>query len=420
MMRILLGQLANNGDCLYATILARQLRQDYPDAHITWAISPGCAKTLAGNPHIDELWEVPFAGTVSAELQWSLFEREALRRYTRREFDHVLLSQVWPGNMRNFDGTVRPSILRAYGKPITVPVANVIQLTDAEIDRVERFAESAGLGDVTHRILFECSARSGQSFVKPDLAQDIAGEVYRQSTDTTIVFNSHLPIELRDRRSRQSNSLSLREFAHLTRHASLFVGVGSGGSVAASSTASNPLPWIQLLESTTSVYASFAHDFEYFGISDYPVVEMTARDVKTIADCIVSACQDGIGPAKVRFDQPIPVNFDYYFKLIGQRLIKLHHYFDAAASLEVTAERYGWAGDLVDYAKAQVLPNLCHDPIWIYPNNRRKAESFRHAVETAAALPRLDPRQRPGAGNPRPGVEPADCVSCPQQANATA
>ena len=26
MMRILLGQLANNGDCLYATILARQLR----------------------------------------------------------------------------------------------------------------------------------------------------------------------------------------------------------------------------------------------------------------------------------------------------------------------------------------------------------------------------------------------------------
>ena len=30
MTRILLGQLGSNGDCLYATIVARQIKKDFP------------------------------------------------------------------------------------------------------------------------------------------------------------------------------------------------------------------------------------------------------------------------------------------------------------------------------------------------------------------------------------------------------
>ena len=48
--RILLGQLGAHGDCLYATILARQLRRDYPSAFITWAISDRSSGLLANNP----------------------------------------------------------------------------------------------------------------------------------------------------------------------------------------------------------------------------------------------------------------------------------------------------------------------------------------------------------------------------------
>jgi len=60
---------------------------------------------------------------------WRLFEREATRRLVRHDFDHAYFSQIWPNNFQNFDGTIRPSILRSYGRPITVPIENVIHLT---------------------------------------------------------------------------------------------------------------------------------------------------------------------------------------------------------------------------------------------------------------------------------------------------
>ena len=126
MKKILLGQLGANGDCMYATILARQLRHDNPDAHIVWGVSSQCVGLLKNNPHIDEIWEIPIQGWDQHEMMWRVFEREAVRRYLRREFDEILLSQIWPNNFQNFDGTVRPSILRSLGRPITVPIENVL------------------------------------------------------------------------------------------------------------------------------------------------------------------------------------------------------------------------------------------------------------------------------------------------------
>ena len=57
-MRILLVQLFSNGDCLYATAVARQIRHDYPSCHLTWAISSGCREMIRENPHIDDVMEV--------------------------------------------------------------------------------------------------------------------------------------------------------------------------------------------------------------------------------------------------------------------------------------------------------------------------------------------------------------------------
>jgi len=123
--RILLGQLAANGDCLYATILARQIKHDNPESSITWAIAPHCAGLLRNNPDIDEVWEVPVPDGNKADAAWRAFEREAMRRLRLHEFDHAYLSQIWPDNFQNYDGTVRPSILRCYGATITVPIENI-------------------------------------------------------------------------------------------------------------------------------------------------------------------------------------------------------------------------------------------------------------------------------------------------------
>lgn len=247
MDRILLGQLGSSGDCLYATILARQLRNDYPQAEITWAIFSHCANLLRNNPHINDIWEIPIPDWSLHEIVWRVFEREAIRRYQRRDFDTILLSQIWPNNFQNYDGTVRSSLLRAYGHHLTVPIENVICLGDDEIERVERFVASAGLAEIEHKVLFECSFKSGQSFVTPDKAQDAADELYRILPNSCLILSTHLPLELRDRRSRYAGSLTLREISHLTHHVSMFVGAGSGATVSASSSAAKIVPMIQLL-----------------------------------------------------------------------------------------------------------------------------------------------------------------------------
>jgi hypothetical protein len=386
MDRILLGHLGKSGDCLYATILARQLRADHPDAHITWAISSQCAGLIANNPHINAVWQIEMHGRRADHVgMWMMFEREALQRYRRREFDHVLLSQIWPNNLQNYDGTVRPSVLRAYGRPITVPIENVIDLTTAEIECVEQYATAYGLHGFGHRILFECSAMSDQSFVNPDFAQAIAQHLYEMLPDVTVIFNSHLPMQLQDHRSRYSGSLSLRELARLTKHCTLFVGCGSGGSVAASSTAAQPLPMIQLLSASSSMQASFRHDFEYFGIKDRSVLELTRKDPKYIANCIAHVCRAGIDAAIAQFGSPIPVGFGHYFPVIEGQLLASFRYIDAARSLSATAARYGWRPDLIAFGEQRIAPNLQIDPSWIFAGNRRTAERFRAELEKAKA-----------------------------------
>ncbi|HUP91420.1 MAG TPA: hypothetical protein VM074_04170 [Solimonas sp.] len=382
MKHLLIGQLGANGDCLYATILARQLRHDHPDAHITWAITSQCKGVLRNNPHIDAIWEIPMTGWEYQDVIWRVFEREALRRLARHEFDHAWLSQISPNNFHNYDGTIRPSILRSYGAPITVPIENVIELDAAEQGQVAAFVARSGLDAFEHRILFECSSRSGQSFITPDLAQDIAQRVYAALPSACVLLSTHLPIELRHANSRNAGELSLRETAGLTHHCTLFVGAGSGGTVAATSTAARQLPMFQLLSASTSVYASFAHDFEHYGLAHEHMVEMTREDPQAIADAIVLACCQGIAAAQEEFGETIPVRFEHYMKLIGDQLLRRGQFLDAAQSLLVTAGRYGWRPELRAFGR-KIEPDLAQDPGWVQPHRRVFAEQFREHLHAA-------------------------------------
>ena len=69
MTRILLGMLGSNGDCLYATAIARQIKHDFPGCHLTWAVASLCRNVLFNNTDIDALWEIPLAS-------WSEMDRD--------------------------------------------------------------------------------------------------------------------------------------------------------------------------------------------------------------------------------------------------------------------------------------------------------------------------------------------------------
>jgi predicted O-linked N-acetylglucosamine transferase (SPINDLY family)/glycosyltransferase involved in cell wall biosynthesis len=353
--RILLGQLGSNGDCLHATTLARQIKHDYPNCHLTWAISSMCRSTIEGNPFVDEIWEVPARNWQEIVAAWYALEKEVQARLSRGEFDEVFLTQVSPNNYQNYDGTTKASLFRGYPKPITVPIQNILRLRNDEIARVRNFADRHNLLKSSHAILFEYTGSSSQSFVKPEYALSVARSILSRLPNCSIILSSHVKITTGDPRIIDGSVLTLRENAELTKYCSLLIGCSSGVTQVALTDWAKPLPMIQLLLASTSVYASIAHDLEYSQQSSEQVLEMTDCPIEQVVECACTALIQGFSAAKSRFNQQIPLNFDFYFTLIRQALFQKGEYLKAARSLLYTAERYGWHEQLKTFVKTELL-----------------------------------------------------------------
>ena len=85
--RILLGQLAARGDCLYATAIARQIKVDYPECHLTWAVGSASRPVLDGNPYIDAIWEIPVAHYGELAPAWAYLRSTAAEMLAKGEVE---------------------------------------------------------------------------------------------------------------------------------------------------------------------------------------------------------------------------------------------------------------------------------------------------------------------------------------------
>jgi hypothetical protein len=343
--RILLGQLNSFGDCLFATAVARQIKADYPGCHLTWAIGSMCRSILEGNPYVDEVWEIPLRRLDEVEEVWYQFEREALNRKKRGDFDEVFLTQLAPANLQNYDGTLRSSIMRAYGRPITVPISPVVRLSRAEIEKVRSFAEAQHLKERSHVILFESSPRSGQSCLTQDRALEIARKLLINVPETTVILSSNISFQSPDSRIIDGSYLSLRENAELTKYCSLLVGGSSGISWIATSDWAKPLPMIQLIKADALWLASFIHDYEYWGLPTDTIIELTDCSIDKVVDCITFALTEGFRAARTKYHERVPMNFHAYqmfmaYFLLRGRLIKAFHL------LHINIRRYGLRSQL--------------------------------------------------------------------------
>jgi len=272
---------------------------------------------------------------------WPPFVREARARARAGEFDRVFLTQVPPDNYARFDGTVRASVFRGYPRPITVPVAPVVRLTEEEIRHAEEFVARHGIDGRAHRILFECAGTSGQTFLTPDTADAIARRVLERLPDTAVILSSNLPVHTTDPRIVDASVLPFRENAQVTRHCTLFVGGSSGITWLATSDWAKPLPMIQLLSARTSVYASVLHDAEHFGLPTEGILEMTECPAERVAACIVCALAEGFSAARARYHERIPVRLDFYLTVFIRSLIRQRRLWTAARSIRCTLARYG-------------------------------------------------------------------------------
>src|SRR5215213_5971583 len=119
--KILLVEFYSNGDCLYATAVARQIKKDFPGCHLTWAIAGFCKNIIALNPDVDEIRivdDVP-KNDVAA---FRKFKRKAFSEKSRGEWDEVFITHNMDDNQALYDGTIRGMIFRAYPFPITVSI----------------------------------------------------------------------------------------------------------------------------------------------------------------------------------------------------------------------------------------------------------------------------------------------------------
>ena len=335
--RILLVQLYSNGDCLYATAVARQIKQDYPGCHLTWLIAEGWKDIISGNPYIDEVQvtdKVPKNDVIAfRKLKKTVFEKKK-----EGKWDEVFVTHNMDDNQALYDGTIRGMIFRAYPNPITVPVQPVLILKDTEKQNVKLFAEKNRLQQFKNIILWEYAPQSGQSLLNFDFVIRVAGKI-TQFPDTCIILSSANSFPNAEKII-DASSLSVKENAELTHLCSLLIGCSSGITWLSTSSSAKQLPMLQLLDPQAFFRNAPSVDFGRYGISMDELVELIHFDEEKIVQVVKAILEEGIAAVKIKFNEQLPVQFNTTRKIVYNLLCYLQ--FKAIAKhYRITTSIYG-------------------------------------------------------------------------------
>ena len=303
--------LVANGDCLLATVLAKQIKKDYPGCLLTWAISNLCRQVIENNPDVDAVWEIKLADKKEGEKQgWFSFQQDALQRKTAGEFDEVFFTQIYPFNVHRYDGTTRGTIYNAYPHPVTVDARPVLRLTEEEINKVQQFAIQQRLNEYKDVLLFECSSFSGQSFVTPGWSLMVAEALVNKFESLVIIISTHVEFTTPHKRIIIGNKLSIRENAALTKDCSLLVGCSSGITWIATADWAKRLPMIQFLKRGVGfTFASVVYDHEYWGLDASGIIETTNSNTDNAVELISSVLSNGIAANRTKYHQKLKPRF---------------------------------------------------------------------------------------------------------------
>lgn len=306
--RILLVQLFSNGDCLYATAVARQIKTDYPDCHLTWAIADYCQTILLGNPYIDETMVIRNINPNNWQQQWKGFVGQLRQYRDEGRFDQVIMTQIIGSNFANYDYCIRSAIFRGYGRPVTVPVQPVLNLTAEEKAKVDRFALDHGLASFRQVILMEFSPRSGQANFSADMALSVA-ETITRSPSVAVILSSNSKMATSRPSIIDGSVLSLRETAGLSKYCTLLIGCSSGTTWATTSDAGKRLPMVQILDPNSYWLNSVVNDHTRYGLPVDEIIEISDSSPEKIEQCIRAILDKGFPSARALFHEPMPIRF---------------------------------------------------------------------------------------------------------------
>ncbi|HLY72387.1 MAG TPA: hypothetical protein VKR53_21800 [Puia sp.] len=335
--KIVLIQLYSNGDCLYATAVARQIKSDYPGCHLTWAVASFCKNIIANNPYVDEILEISSVKKDDVKA-FRKFTRDVHRGQFHTTFDRVFTTQIAGVNLAFYDGSIRSNIFRAYPSAIKVPVTPVLNLTVAEMDNVKKFAARFELSDYKHVILFEYAPQSGQLNISKEIAVSIAEKLIER-TGIAVVLSSGSKVLSMHKQIIDGSILTLRETAALTHYATFLLGCSSGITWVSTSDAAKLLPMVQLLDAEAKWRNSVLTDFTRFDLPADALIEMYEFNEEKIIECVGLALEN-FSVAKNKFNQVAPLNFKTTRSIIYNLLCYLE--FGAILKhIKVNVEIYG-------------------------------------------------------------------------------
>ena len=326
--RVLLGHLNSNGDCLLATVIARQIKEaDYPNCHLTWAVNSRCKQSVFLNPYVDDIWEVPTEKTLTTETEWDAFLSLVEDKKKNGEFDFVFLTQILGENKYNYDGGIRTSTYNNYPHEIAVSHEPIIRLSDAEVERVRQFADRHEFGKYKQIVLVECGPDSFDVALNPQSAYEFASGVTFENKEVAIVLSSNKPIAAPRPNIIDASVLSYRENAELTKYCDLLIGCGSGITWLATTDWAKKLNMILVVNQDNAVLPSVIYDHDYLNLPTEHIIEIkNNRDsITKLKDCLNEVTVKGFAVAREHYNETIELtNYDYLQYQLESSLVKLN------------------------------------------------------------------------------------------------
>ena len=341
--KILLGHLNSNGDCLFATVIARQIKEvDYPNCHLTWAVNDKCEQSVRLNPFVDEIWEIPTEKSLTSIEEWNAFAAAAENRKQNGEFDTIFLTQICGENWFNYDGGIRSSTYNNYPHKITVPHQPIIRLSAAEIGNVRRFAEKYRLASYEKIVLIECGPDSFEVALNPQSAYKLAAN-FSGNDRTAFILSSNRKIASARPNIIDGSELSFRENAELTEYCDLFVGCASGISWLATTDQAKKLPMILVINENNAVLPSVIFDHEYLNLPTSHIIEVKDDEhaMKKVKACLKEIETGGFAGARKIYNEPIRVSNYSFLRDQLENALRKRSFKKFTASLTRSVKRNG-------------------------------------------------------------------------------
>src|SRR4029077_8326156 len=271
-------------------------------------IGDKCASILEENPHVDAVHKIVLSSRDEAfSSGWEKAKIWVADQIRMGNLEKAYFTQIFPDNLRYYDGLIRTTIYGAYGKPITGPHLPEVFLTEAENRNVADFAEKHCLREFKHVFLFECGPGSGQSPLTPARAEALAHALGKYHPEVVFLMSSTETLVRPSPKVGDASCLTYRENAALARHCTGLVGCFSGITWVTTSTAGKALPMLQILTKSNGVFrwGSVAMDFRRLRLDESRVIEMAEPGDTRIISCIEKWLSESHSAARRDFHEEL-------------------------------------------------------------------------------------------------------------------